>query len=229
MPLSCPELFMPKRPSVFLAKKVNEIPNGLTTADKRLTGGTISRATFSALFTPTDLGSNSTKNKVSPVKATAPYRSPRVPKNEAAICVKRVVAKMEQNVDVTRIVVNTRVISSLRILKVPRPFPSFSSSSANSRTFHGYSVVMAISTACNNANAKNSPNHNDTDDMASLRFIGGTGPADPATAIARARRGFKSSEIKNIERVTSKCFLWKFLIFGILFRIADLNLDHRRV
>ena len=57
---------------------------------------------------------------------------------------------MEQAVEATRMVVNTRVMSSFKIPKVPR-LPSFSSSSANSRTFHGYNVVMAISAACNKA------------------------------------------------------------------------------
>ena len=80
---------------------------------------------------------------------------------------------MEHAVDVTRIAVKIRVISSLRAVNVPllrfpdppSPPPEaprcFSSSSANSRTFHGYNVVMAISAACNNANRVNIPNHMD--------------------------------------------------------------------
>mmetsp|Transcript_28947 Transcript_28947/g.66276 ORF Transcript_28947/g.66276 Transcript_28947/m.66276 type:complete len:211 (-) Transcript_28947:520-1152(-) len=57
---------------------------------------------------------------------------------------------MEAAVEVTRTVVRTRVMSSLRILKGPS-----CSSSANSRTFHGYSVVMAISAACRSARMQN--------------------------------------------------------------------------
>ena len=67
--------------------------------------------------------------------------------------------------DVTKIVVNTLVISSFNAVNVPLLpfFPAalalFSSSSANSRTFHGYNVVIAISAAWNNANAVNMTNH----------------------------------------------------------------------
>lgn len=58
-------------------------------------------------------------------------------------------------VDMTSIVVRTRVMSSLSLVNVPLlrfpPGPaddaSLSSSSAISRTFQGYSVVMAISAA----------------------------------------------------------------------------------
>lgn len=75
---------------------------------------------------------------------------------------------MEHAVDVTKIVVRTRVMSSLSAVKVPRRFfppccPSdprcFSSSSANSRTFQGYNVVMAISAAWSKASAVNIPSH----------------------------------------------------------------------
>ena len=53
-------------------------------------------------------------------------------------------------------VVKTRVMSSFKILKTPLPpVFCFSSSSANSRTFHGYRVVMAISAACNKASVMN--------------------------------------------------------------------------
>ena len=77
---------------------------------------------------------------------------------------------MEQAVDVTSIAVRIRVMSSLRAVNVPlredpspllllEPLRCFSSSSANSRTFHGYNVVMAISAAWSNARRVKMPSH----------------------------------------------------------------------
>ena len=68
------------------------MPSGLTTVLIRLMGGTMSRATSSALVTPMDLGSSSTKKRVTVVRATAPHVSPRAPKTEDAKRVKMVVA-----------------------------------------------------------------------------------------------------------------------------------------
>lgn len=68
------------------------MPSGLTTVLIKLMGGTISRATDSALVTPIDFGSSSTKKRVTAVRATAPQVSPRAPKTEDAKRVNIVVA-----------------------------------------------------------------------------------------------------------------------------------------
>jgi len=52
----------------------------------------MSRATRSALVTPILLGRSSTKKRVMPVSAMAPYVSPRVPKMDDATWVNIVVA-----------------------------------------------------------------------------------------------------------------------------------------
>ena len=177
-------------------------------------GGTMKRATLSALMTPMFLGRSSTKKSVIAVRNTALYFSARaVPKMWSARWVKSVVAYMEHAVDVTSIVVRTRVMSSFKVWNVPfflpppfrRPFRpsmddcpsfpwSFSSSSANSRTFHGYRVVMAISAACSSARRVNIPNHIDSFDTSSFVVRGITGTSGlrlgmpPPDAHARGRR-----------------------------------------
>ena len=161
--------FNPSNVKVFFASQLNDIPNGLTTTEMTLIGGVMTRATLSAFVTPIDLGSNSTKNNVRQVNANAPYRSPFAPKEEATRWVKTVVAKIEHAVEATRIVVRTLVMSSFKIPKVPR-FPSFSSSSANSLTFHGYRVVMAISAAWSNASTENKVKNKPQSDAKSLLF-----------------------------------------------------------
>jgi len=81
-------------------------------------------------------------------------------------------------------VVKTLVISSLRILNTPLPFKfCFSSSSANSLTFQGYSVVIAISAAWSNAKQVKRNKNSDTDEIISSLFMGATGPLGPPPAI----------------------------------------------
>ena len=65
---------------------------GLTILLSTLIGGTMSRATRSALVTPILLGSSSTKKSVMVVRAMALQVSPLGPNNEAEIVVKIVVA-----------------------------------------------------------------------------------------------------------------------------------------
>ena len=95
---------------------------------------------------------------------------------------------------VTRMVVKTLVISSFKILNTPRLFPfpplAFSSSSANSLTFHGYNVVIAISAAWSNAKAVKRNRNKETDVITCSRFMGATGPlGPPPAAIANANFG----------------------------------------
>ena len=103
--------FIPRRVRVFLASQLSEIPKGLTTVEIMLIGGVITRATFSAFVTPIDFGRSSTKKRVRQVRANAPNLSPFAPKDAAMRRVKTVVAKMEQVVEATRMVVKTLVIS----------------------------------------------------------------------------------------------------------------------
>ena len=60
-------------------------------------GGTIIRATFSALVTPMLLGKSSTKKRVHAVSAIVPHVSPLAPKVDATTCVKIVVAFTNSN------------------------------------------------------------------------------------------------------------------------------------
>lgn len=60
-------------------------------------GGTIIRATFSALVTPMLLGKSSTKKRVHAVSAIVPHVSPLAPKVDATTCVKIVVAFTNNN------------------------------------------------------------------------------------------------------------------------------------
>jgi hypothetical protein len=64
-------------------------------------------------------------------------------------------------------------------------------SSANSLTFHGYKVVMAISAACKSAKPKKSPKKTPNNDRASFFETGATGPFDtpPMAPIARDKAG----------------------------------------
>ena len=86
----------------------------------------------------------------------------------------------------TRIVVKTLVISSFKIANVPflfDPALSFCSSSANSLTFQGYSVVIAISAACKRAKAIKRMNQSEIAEMSCSRFIGKTGVLGPELGV----------------------------------------------
>mmetsp|Transcript_14026 Transcript_14026/g.32354 ORF Transcript_14026/g.32354 Transcript_14026/m.32354 type:complete len:285 (-) Transcript_14026:342-1196(-) len=194
-----PEFSLPLRPiklRVFFASQLKDTPIGLTNMVMILIGGIIIRATLSAFVTPIDFGNSSTKKRVRAVSASAPYFSPEFPNTPATKCVKTVVAKIEQVVDATKMVVRTRVMSSFKILKVPL-FPNFSSSSANSFTFQGYSVVMAISAACNSASppnrAKNKPN-NDSFSFFARGTLGAPLPPPPMAPIANETVGRTNKE-----------------------------------
>jgi hypothetical protein len=128
---------------------------------------------------------------------------------------------------VTRIVVKTLVISSLRILNTPLPFKfCFSSSSANSLTFQGYSVVIAISAACSNAKQIKRNKNSDTDEMISSLFMGATGPlGPPAAIIANADGGdlisvvTRSTSGSNLPLRNGSSVLREFEVDAVLFLI----------
>jgi len=114
---------------------------------------------------------------------------------------------------VTRMVVRTRVMSSLRVWKTPRERGLFfSSSSANSRTFHGYSVVMAISTAWRMERVRNRLIKSMPDPMTSFRDIGGGGvEEDVGTPMELLIRGFiniirRNGRVREREEILGQTF-----------------------
>ena len=133
-------------------------------------------------------------------------------------------------------------MSSFKILNVPRPLPSpiFSSSSANSRTFHGYSVVMAISAAWSSARPANSTNHRTPAVMSCSRVMGTEGrpallllnPPPPArTALGRKAKPAAATSIGRAVRINalhSFCGVRRAAATFVLERNGADNLDRAR-
>mmetsp|Transcript_21224 Transcript_21224/g.28899 ORF Transcript_21224/g.28899 Transcript_21224/m.28899 type:complete len:289 (-) Transcript_21224:169-1035(-) len=138
-PVSC--VLNPKIFSTLFASHEKASANGENTVQTTVRGGTRNRATTSAFDTPSAFGISSPKKMVMRVSMVVALAT--LSEKQLAICVKRTVDVTVQHVVSTRIVVRTRVMSSCRNLN-----GDFGpSSSANSRTFQGYRVVIAISAA----------------------------------------------------------------------------------
>jgi hypothetical protein len=116
--------------------------------------GAAYRAVISALFTPIVFGMSSPKKSVAAVKPdVASEMKRREPRDRlATTSVKIAVLRMLQIVVAIRTVDSTRVMSRSSIVKMPLP----RSSSANSLTFHGYSVVIETSAAWRSADERKS-------------------------------------------------------------------------
>mmetsp|Transcript_19993 Transcript_19993/g.64400 ORF Transcript_19993/g.64400 Transcript_19993/m.64400 type:complete len:351 (+) Transcript_19993:857-1909(+) len=175
-------------------------PTGPRTTDIKFTAGRQVRATFSALLTPTALGSISPKKSVAavstPVAIARALVSPL--RKVVAQSAKSAVDRTLEKVVATRIDVSARVMSTSSVAKLDRG----PSSSANSFTFHGYSVVIATSAECSSADSVNSarnkhPRVNDGN-------VSSTGKA----ALADARKANNGSATHRTTACTSSGPSW---------------------
>mmetsp|Transcript_62003 Transcript_62003/g.124325 ORF Transcript_62003/g.124325 Transcript_62003/m.124325 type:complete len:348 (+) Transcript_62003:977-2020(+) len=180
-------LFTPNVRKMLLITNFMQSAKGeKNTASTEMTG-TVDLATISALDTPSAFGSNSPKNKVKNVRPAVAW--PNVTCGSwATTAVKSTVLTTCETVVSTSTVVSTRVMSSFKYAKgLDGP-----SSSANSRTFQGYSVVIEISAACSEELKAKRDSHKQAGTQRGPEYtFGAAAGAAAAAAAARAARGNK--------------------------------------
>eukprot|EP00982_Pelagococcus_subviridis_P006553 30169-Pelagococcus_subviridis.AAC.1 len=132
---------MPKSENTKFTAPAHTRPSGYTKCDNVAMTGMTTRATAAACCTAIDLGAISQQTRVTSVSASVIGPTPPSPQMVSAASVATVALAMPLTVLPMRIVVRNRLMSRRKSVN-GESGPSWSEIS---RTFHGHSVVMAVS------------------------------------------------------------------------------------